>query len=94
MGLLAQSSLIPGFASLLLLLTTSLTESSCKEMLAELNGQNGRFHYIGSHTHEIYKSNKIIRLHKISNGCEITCKYSIQWARAFLYLPNYLCIFQ
>lgn len=39
MGLLAQSSLIPGFASLLLLLTTSLTESSCKEMLAETLGQ-------------------------------------------------------
>lgn len=47
MGLLAQSSLIPGFASLLLLLTTSLTESSCKEMLAETLGQKGKFRCIG-----------------------------------------------
>jgi hypothetical protein len=42
MGLLAQSALIPGFASLLLLLTTSLTENSCNEMLAELKGRNGK----------------------------------------------------
>ncbi|RUS26841.1 hypothetical protein BC938DRAFT_484052, partial [Jimgerdemannia flammicorona] len=35
MGLLAQSALIPGFASLLLLLTTSLTDELCLEIMSE-----------------------------------------------------------
>jgi hypothetical protein len=42
MGLLAQSALIPGFASLLLLLTTSLTEKSCNEMLSGVKGRIGK----------------------------------------------------
>lgn len=42
MGLLAQSALIPGFSSLLLLLTTSLTEKSCIEMLSEVKGRPGK----------------------------------------------------
>lgn len=73
MGLLAQSSLIPGFASLLLLLTTSLTESSCKEMLAETLGQKGKFCSIGQGTNVINRSNQVVGLHK-----------DLQWMRDYL----------
>ncbi|KAI8584387.1 hypothetical protein K450DRAFT_219626 [Umbelopsis ramanniana AG] len=57
MGLLAQSALIPGFSSLLLLLTTSLTEKSCGEMLSEVKGRsdmNWMRDYLDGAGNEVY----------------------------------------
>ncbi|KAI8319977.1 hypothetical protein GQ54DRAFT_298973 [Martensiomyces pterosporus] len=66
LGLLAQSVMVPGFASLLQLLTTSIPDNTTDQLVhaAERSRQKWLAEYAGSMSHEIYAT----RISSIFNG--------------------------